>query len=150
MNQVLVLLSRQTKRNTIIQRFYRGNLPTSRKGEGVTSTTPSSTPPKSPSYRFPSPIRPSSPLSPYASSKPFTLLPSPPPFENPILNFSSQPLSAEILIPTNTSNPPTPPPTISDDQDINDIPLSLLHPTLPKKPHKHITAKKPTFRAPFT
>uniref|UniRef100_M1DIE6 Uncharacterized protein n=1 Tax=Solanum tuberosum TaxID=4113 RepID=M1DIE6_SOLTU len=62
----------------------------------------------------------------------------------------SKPLSPEILIPTNTSNPPTPPPTISDDQDINDIPLNLMHPTVPRRPHKHITAKKTTLRVPFT
>ncbi|KAH0705713.1 hypothetical protein KY285_010251 [Solanum tuberosum] len=101
----------------------------SSRGEGVTSTKPSSTPPNSPPHWSPFSIGPSYPLPPYASNKPFTPLPSPPPFENPILNFSSLPLSPEILIPTNTSNPPTPPPTISDDQDINDISLSLLHPT---------------------
>ncbi|KAG5581788.1 hypothetical protein H5410_052415 [Solanum commersonii] len=89
-------------------------------------------------------IRPPYPLSAYASGNPFTPSSLPFHFETPIPphSISTPPSLVETPIPTITTTPPVPPPTNSNDPDLDDIPLSQLHPKIPRRPHKHISIKR--------
>ncbi|KAG5605680.1 hypothetical protein H5410_027172 [Solanum commersonii] len=54
--------------------------------------------------------------------------------ENPIPHYSISPPPSPVenLIPTITPAPPPPPPTNPSDPHLDDIPLSQLHPKIPR------------------
>ncbi|KAG5601797.1 hypothetical protein H5410_033167 [Solanum commersonii] len=100
----------------------------------------------------PVPICPQSPLPTSTSGEPFTSSPSFPLSETPTPNrHFSPPLSPiEIPIPTTGTTSPPSLPTHPLEQNLDDVPLSVLHPRKPKRPRKHIAVKQKPFRTPLT
>ncbi|KAH0633609.1 hypothetical protein KY284_036395 [Solanum tuberosum] len=102
--------------------------------------------------KYPSPTRPHSPLIAFTSGDPFTPSPLPPSSEipNPNLILSSSPPPIETPIPTTTNTVHSPSPIPPPEQDLDDVPLSVLHPQKPRRPHKHIAVKQTSLRTPRT
>ncbi|KAG5586800.1 hypothetical protein H5410_047234 [Solanum commersonii] len=100
----------------------------------------------------PSPTRPPSPLMAFTSGDPFTPSLSPHyselPNPNPFLSSSLPPI--ETPIPTITNTVQSPSPTLPPYQYLDDIPLSVLHPQKPCRPHKHSAVKQTSLRTPLT
>ncbi|KAH0722720.1 hypothetical protein KY290_005372 [Solanum tuberosum] len=99
----------------------------------------------------PSPTRPPSSLPAFAFNDSFTPSPSPPfsktPNPNPTLFPSLPPIETHIPTTTTTIHPPSPTPP--QEQDLDDVPLSVLHPQKPWRPRKHIAVKQTSLRTPF-
>ncbi|KAG5604260.1 hypothetical protein H5410_025752 [Solanum commersonii] len=93
-----------------------------------------------------------SPLPTYTSGEPFTSSPSFPLSETPTSNRHFSPPLSPIEISISAIGTTSPPslPTHPLEQDLNDVPLSVLHPRKPKRPHKHIAVKQKPFRTPLT
>ncbi|KAH0668834.1 hypothetical protein KY289_023327 [Solanum tuberosum] len=93
-----------------------------------------------------------SPLPTYASGEPFTSSPSFPLSETSTPNRHPSPPLSLIETPISTIGTTSPPslPTHPLEQDLDDVPLSVLHSQKPKRPHKHIAVKQKPFRKPLT
>ncbi|KAG5628083.1 hypothetical protein H5410_013301 [Solanum commersonii] len=113
------------------------------------STGSRSKPPSSNAQSRGKKITPQTPPSPHYPMTQSPLIPSPFAHKTPTPNRHFSP---PLEIPISTIGTTSPPslPTHPLEQDLDDVPLSVLHPRKPKRPRKHIAVKQKPFCTPLT